>query len=184
MRKDKKNYAGIFLTIFLAFIMVSSIAGFLITDTAPAVKYKGTKFTATQYGWQAQYQGQKYLLSYTPGDVEYLTLPEIPKQLVEMDITSEFNSTFAQSISAAIFELSDAMLKRGVYIRFGITTNTTLPIITCADATPEIPLFYFTEGNKTGFSKEGSCIIASGRAETDFAVLADRIAYQVMGFYG
>jgi len=183
MRKEKKNYSGVIMTIFLAVIMVTSIAGFLITDqSTPVVRYNGVKFTATQNGWQSTIGGQKYLFSFTPKDVEYLSSPPFPKDIPEIDVTSDFDSKSAESIASATFEMIDALSKRGVYVRYGFTSNSTaLPVLTCADATSSVPVLYFIEGNVTELKPEGACIYVTARSGADFLLLADRIIYHMMG---
>jgi len=182
MRKQKKNRTGIIVSVFIVFIMVTSVIGFIFGgNQTPPVHYKGYKFTQTSRGWRTTINNQNFYLSYTPNDVELLELPDFPKSL-EIDVTYDPNSTYKESIAQAIFELSTILSANGVFIRQGFTTNNTygIPIITCADATPYIPVVLFLNSNKSEAIKEENCFIIHSFDENSFLPYADRIIYETL----
>jgi hypothetical protein len=185
-KKKPNKLGGIFLTIFITLIMVTSIIGFLANDSSTRViKYNKQKFTGTNDGWMTKYEGKTYYFSYVPNDLEDLEFPEIENldSIIELDVTYDENSTSARDIAGSIFELSEILFERGTYLRQGFTKNNTLnrPIITCKDALPSVPVVYFKESNITKISIENYCIIVQAQDSRSFLPVANRIAYKILG---
>lgn len=185
-RKKKKNYAGIMVSLFIALILVTSIVGFIFGGTSETVsRYNGLKFTLTTNGWKTIYQGKTYLFSFAPRDVEDIALPDSLNlnNLLEIDVTYEFNSTYKENIAEAIFELSNIATKNNIYLRQGFTTNNSfnIPIITCEDATPSVPVLYYKSSNQTNISQQNNCIIIEANNQNLFLAQTDRIAYKILG---
>ena len=65
----------------------------------------------------------------------------------------------------------------------GFTTENeyNIPVITCADATPTVPVLYFQRTNETKVYREGSCIILEAATDFDLLRLKDRILYGIFG---
>lgn len=71
-------------------------------------------------------------------------------------------------------------------MRAGFTTNNTfdMPIITCEDATPVVPIIYFKQSNQTKVSLEENCIIVEARNNIDILRIKDRLLYSMLGIIG
>lgn len=185
-RKKKKNYAGIIVSIFIAVILISSIVGYIFGDAQERVsRYNGIKFTLTSKGWKTIYQDKIYIFSFVPVDVEDIALPDSINlnNLLEIDVTYEFNSTYKENIAEAIFELLNIVTKNNIYLRQGFTTNNSfnIPIITCEDATPSVPVLYYKSSNQTNISQQNNCIIIEANNQNLFLAQTDRIAYKILG---
>lgn len=185
-RKERKNYAGIIVSSFIAFIMVTSIIGYIFADRQEQiVKYNGIKFTATPNGWRANIEGKSYLFSYDPKSLEDIEFPETISfdGVVEIDATYESNSSYKEDIARSIFEFASLLSGSSIYVRPGFTANSSfdIPIITCEDATPFVPVLYYKNSNQTLITHQGSCIIIESQDGNSFLASTDRIIYKLLG---
>jgi len=190
MRKEKKSKWGAILVFFIAFIMISSIIGFIYSGRTDTFKYKDLKFTRTQNQWYTVINNQRLIFNYFPTDVEQINLTqEITTILLnkpEIDTTSELNDTFAEEIALAQYNMALTLNNLNIYIRQGLTTNNTfnLPIITCKDATLAVPIIHFKQSNQTKITLENNCIIAEARNNIDILRIKDRLLYSMLGIIG
>ena len=185
-RKNKKNYAGIIVSIFIAFILVTSIIGYIFGDNQNQVsRYKDLKFTATSQGWKTNYQGKTYHFSFLPQDLEDINISDSIGfgNLLEVDATYEPNSTYKENIAQAIFELKNILGQKEIFLRQGFTRNSTfnLPIITCSNANPIVPVIYYKSSNQTLITNQAGCIIIESQSENSFLALTDKGAYRILG---
>ena len=189
-RKEKKSKRNTFLVIFIAFIMVSSVIGFLYSGETNKFKYKKMKFTRTENGWSTLINNQRLSFTYFPTEVEQIELnPEILTAISnkpEVDTTSELNDTFSEEIALAQYDMALALNKMNIYLRQGFTTNNSFntPIITCEGSTQAVPVIYFKQSNQTKISLENDCIIAGARNNIDILRIKDRLLYSILGVIG
>jgi len=186
MRKKKKtNYTAIVVSGFIVFIMVTSVIGFISQGSTSGVqKYNGQKFSPSDTGWTTNYEGNQYTFSYPPGDVEFLEFPQVSYQgLTQIDLTYDPNSSYKEHIAGALFELTNLLATRGVFVRPGFTQESefNLPIITCETATQFVPVLYFSRANKTSVIYDNNCLRIEASTPTVVLQYADRIAYEIMG---
>ncbi|MBD3164842.1 hypothetical protein GF323_06615 [Candidatus Woesearchaeota archaeon] len=187
MRRKKKNYGAIIVSLFIAFIMVTSILGYIFGQDSgnDTVMYDGIKFVLTPEGWKTNYNGNTYIFSYTPSDLEDINFTEDInfKGLLEIDLTYDVNSSYREGIAEAIFRFSNNAEKQGIFIRQGFTGNNTysVPIITCDDATEFIPVIYYKEGNESNAENRGNCLVIESDEPNYFSAYTDLIAYKILG---
>ena len=187
MRKEKKSRWGAFLVIFIAFIMISSVIGFLYSGETDTFKYKDLKFKRTQTEWYTTINDQKLTFNYFPSEVEQIELSEEITTILlnkpEIDTTSDLNDTFSEEIALAQYNFALTSSNLNIYIRRGFTTNNTfnLPIITCEDSTFAVPIIHFKQSNQTKISMNNSCIIAEARNNIDILRTKDRLLYSILG---
>jgi hypothetical protein len=184
--KKKKNYAGIFISVFIVLILISSILGYIFGDQQnTTVRYNNQKFVLTNNGWRTNINGDVLYFSMVPNDLEDIEFPEIPnlQNVLEIDTTYDFDSEYKEDIAKSIFELSQVLSKKGIYVLQGFTTNTSfdLPIITCEDSTQFVPIVYYKSSNQTKIYLNNNCIIIEGNNQNSFIPLTDRLAYQILG---
>ena len=184
--KAKKNYAAIFVSLFIAFIMITSVIGYIFGDSGQSTaRYNGITFTLTSNGWKTVYQGRQYTFSFLPQDLKSINLSDsiVLKDTLQLDVTYDYNSSFAQEIASSIFEFSEIAIQKDAYLRQGFTSNISenFPVITCETANEFVPVIYFTESNETKISSDGSCIIVESRDANGFLPLADKLAYNMLG---
>ena len=185
--KEKKRWG---LMVFIVFIMIGtsfSVVFFGFSPSQDNVKYNGISFVSNRNFWTARINGAEAAFSYLPGDVQNINLSEnIQKQLqdkFEIDITSESNSTYKESIALAQHEMSLTLSNYNIYLRNGFTGNNTfkLAVITCKDATQAVPVIYFRQGNSTRIFSQGSCVIAEAPSNPEFIRVKDRLVYGILG---
>jgi len=185
MKEKKKNTTAIYVSIFIAFIMITSVIGYIFGDSSQqTVRYKNLKFTLTSEGWKTKYEGKPYIFTYTPKDLEGVNISESINlaDLLQIDVTYDYNSTFAENIAYSIFELSKIGYERGIYIRQGFTTNASegFPVIKCENASQFVPIVYFKSSNVTQFKQEGNCILIESSDSNGFLPLSDKLAYRML----
>jgi len=190
MKREKESKKGMFLVIFIAFIMISSVFAIIFSgynQQTTSLKYNDIKFTRENNQWSTNINNQKLLFNYLPTEVEQINLgPDVIFALSnkpEIDTTSEINDTFKEEIALAQYNMVLALNNLNIYIRPGLTTNNTfnLPIITCEDASLAVPIIYFKQSNQTKITLENNCIIAEAKNNIDILRIKDRILYSILG---
>ncbi len=188
-KKEKKKFG---LILFLVFIMIGTSFSFVFFGFSPAtekVKYNSYSFTfvPSQNIWIAKINGRQAAFSFLPQDVEGISaFEDISNRLngkFEIDATSDSNSTYKEAIALAQHQMGLTLLTYNLYLRKGFTTNNTfnLPIITCDDATANVPVIYFRYGNSTNIHIEDNCIIAEASTNIDFIKVKDKLLYVILG---
>jgi hypothetical protein len=137
--------------------------------------------------WFTKVQGREAVFNYLPNDVIDIDLSNHVlnrlTNLVEIDTTSDFNNSFKEYIALAEHQMALTLGNFNIYVRTGFTTENQfgMPIITCRDATLNVPVIYFKEGNETKIYLRDNCIIAEAREEFDFLKIKDRLLYNILG---
>ena len=189
MRRKENRRTQKIIVAFIAFIMVSSVIGFIWgRDTEQQQKYKEFKFGRTADKWHTLINGKRIFFSYFPSEVEGINISsDVIDKLsnkFEIDTTSDINDSYAKGIALSQYELGDALdFNLGVYLRIGLTANTSynLPIITCLTATDKIPVIYFKGSNETIVHLEEDCIVVETDSNENFVRIKDRILYALAG---
>src|SRR3989344_2872074 len=190
--REKKKWG---LILFIVFIMVGttfSVVFFGFSTQAEVVRQNGTKFVDNGNPgqgklWTAKISGNYAAFSFLPGEVGDIAVPEglsnALQNRLEIDFTSDSNSTYKEAIALAEHQMSLTLSAYNVYLRQGFTANNTfnVPIITCRDSTSNVPVVYFRHGNSTRIYMNASCIIAEASANIEFIRLKDRLLYAVLG---
>ena len=187
LRKKKRwNWSAIIISL----ILVSSTFAVIFYGFGPNTDTKhfnDYKFTRSADGWQTTINGNQIFFNYLPDEVESIpfdtSIASPMASSPEIDITSSFNDTNAQTIALAQsqFEQVAGQLSQ-IYVRKGFDANTTydFPIITCTQA-QNVPIIYMKTGQNLSVSKEGLCIIAQGSNAQDFIKIKDKILYAMYG---
>lgn len=188
-KKEKKNWG---LILFIVFIMIGTSVSFVFFGFSPAtekVKYNGFSFTYLPKDniWITKINGRIAAFSFLPTDINtsFLIDDSINKLIgkFEIDSTSDANSRFKEAIALAQHQMALTLGEYNIYVRKGFTTNNSfnIPVITCNDASLNVPILYFKYGNTTSIHSENHCIIAEASSNTDFIKLKDRILYGIFG---
>jgi len=180
-----------FMVYFMAFIMVGSLFGIIFfgftRGGSSSIKYNDFKFINRGNFWSTNVDGREALFTYLPTDLELIVVDDVVinrlKNLVELDLTSEYNDTFAEGIALAQYQLGITLNNFNIFVVNGFTreNNANSPIITCDTATVNVPVIYFKSGNTTKIYLENNCIIAEASVYDDVIRLKDRLAYGMLG---
>ena len=102
------------------------------------------------------------------------------KSTLEVDSTYDQDNKFAEDVALAQHNTGTVLNEFfNIYLSQGMTAENeyNLPVITCSDATPYIPVIYFRIANQTSIYLENNCIIAEGKNGLEFLKIKDRILY-------
>lgn len=177
---------------FIAFIMISSVFGvifFGFSEDSTTVDYNGFIFKRAGDGskWSTQIDDKQIFFDYVPTEVTYINISsDIVSRLsttMEIDITYKPNSTKKEIFAYVGYDMQQQLRGKGIYVRPGFTNKTeyNIPVITCADATPAVPVLYLIESNETKIYSQGNCVILEGKSDFDFIRQKDRILYGILG---
>ena len=102
-RRKESNRKKAFLGIFIAFIMVSSMVGYMWGSSAQRVKYNSYKFIRTETGYLLQLGEKEAQFKYFPEMLENLEFPYEAEFLLNGKImfylTYDPNSTYKKTFS-------------------------------------------------------------------------------------
>ncbi|HLG23773.1 MAG TPA: hypothetical protein VI564_02475 [Candidatus Nanoarchaeia archaeon] len=187
--KEKKGKKNWWLIGFMIMIMVGTSFSFVFYGFSPSaekVVYNGIKFTIFQDRIEAKINGKNAAFSFLPQDVLSINSSvdfNLLKNKYEIDSTYDYNSSKAQYIALAQHQMSLTLEQYGIFLRRGFVKNNTynMPIITCSQASQNVPVIHFLEGNHTEIRQEGNCIVAEASKEAEFIKEKDYILYGILG---
>jgi len=160
--------------------------GFSGGGSTGRVSYNGFDFINRGDHWSTTIDGRPAFFTYFPDDLGFifvnLDVINSLKNVVQIDITSDFNDTFSQSISLAEYNLGLTLNNFNVFIRQGFTTEQqNFLVITCEDASNFVPVIYFKSSNVTKVNLKDNCIIVEASTPQDFERIKDRLVYGILG---
>ena len=188
-RQEKK---GLFskqnlISLFIIFIMITSVLGYMAGKTGiQKEKYNGYSFIKKNSVWTTTIDKKEFNFNYLPSAVELIKLNESIKNRLtntaEIDSASDLDDPYTETIALVQHNLNQELNSRNIFLRTGLTKENkyNLAIITCNDATPQIPVLYFKKSNQTSISLEDNCIIAEAESESDLIKIKDRILYSIL----
>ena len=175
--------------LFIAFIMVFSIFGFIIDfavqPSAKGAKYGDFKFRVVNQQYVTKINGVEHVFFFFPRDLEYILLSgevkallDKPVLIVTYDPKSNLSENFAESQYYFESQLAD-----GKTIERALTNNegTQLSQKSCSDATESQPVIELRKGEKSGVSAVGNCIQLSAVDAFDLYQQTERLIYTIFG---
>ena len=190
LRRERSNIGKKVIVYFIGITMVFSVFGVIFfgfgAGSGGSVKYNGLKFTDKGNFWSVNINGREALFTYLPDELSLINAEnaaiEKLKNVVQIDTTSEFNDTLAESIALAQFQMGTTMFNFNIFVRNGFTAEQqNFPVIACKDATQFVPVIYFKWSNATNVHMENNCIIAEAANAADMLRLKDRLVYGILG---
>ncbi len=188
--KEKRERKKWGLILFMVFIMVGttfSVIFFGFTAPQENIRYENYKFIRSNDIWLSKINVNYAAFSFLPNEVSDIKaepgFEQLLKDRLEIDVTSDTNSTNLQSISLAAYQMGLTLEKYNIYVRQGFISNNSYnaPVITCNDSTQNVPVIYFEYSNETRIITKENCIIANAKSQQDFIRLKDRILYGLFG---
>ena len=189
IRKRKKINWGLWVTLGLVFLMVTSTLGFLTGQgDGSSLTYNNHKFIQTAQGYMVTIDDNKLVFQYSPETVDYY---EVPATLIHTLLGAKallitYDPQDEQKETLALMQYNMVKILRevkNIYAAPGLVNNTGYSVAqtTCTDATAENPVIYLQSGNTTGFTQDGDCMILTGGTSAELAQLHDRLLYGVLG---
>lgn len=194
-RKGDGGKGKRWMAIFIGVIMLSSVAGFVISfnpsSQADTFRYSGLTFRQNPQGFYSAELGGKLLeFLYRPEDVSDIEVaPSIIGTVTgsrALYITYDFNSTFSQDMALLQFEAGNVLEARyGIFVQPAFTGENPLNIsvVGCRNATAFVPVLLIQAANITAISADPSspsCIVVSAPGSTGFSRVADRLKYAIL----
>ncbi len=189
MEKKKLN-VKLYIGLFIAFIMVTSIFGFIEssrTENKASFEYNGFAFFQSEEGLYTKINSKKVFFYYLPQQVEHLEMPPEALQLIlnskvaalTYNPLSEHKKILG-GIQYELIPIFEGML--GIIVQRGLVDNKDYQLdkITCQDASEFIPVIYFKEGTEE-IVLEKNCIIISSEDAAGFIKLYNRLLYGLFG---
>ncbi|MBW2982822.1 hypothetical protein KY327_00800 [Candidatus Woesearchaeota archaeon] len=190
-RKERRN--RIIMAVVVAFLMVMSGFGVYLSGRGAqdqTIKDYGVTFAIDQNTrtYTADFTGQDASYYYLPSSVEQYVLSTNGKSLLRgsqaLVLTFDPEAPREQlgALSEVRLDLSSLLQKPVIN---AVTTNTSayaLPVVTCDNATAEVPVVSFEIDNETALVTEGSCLRVRGNG-TAFYELRDALVYSYYGVY-
>jgi len=187
MKKEKnKKWGVIIFTLFISLTMILSIFAIVLDNQSTSLKYNGFKFLQTNDGYKVNVNGVAYTFQYYPTQLENFNLSQntndILSNSVAIAILFDPNSTLddLMYIDYARFNFDDRTDKP---IYFGITQESEtylFPVLSCDNATAEVPFIVFNISTETSIVQDNNCIILNAKLLEIMAV-EERISYQMLG---
>ncbi len=187
----QSNIKKVIISLFFAFIMVSSILAIMFSgyNQPNEIEYNGHIF---------KFQGD-YLV--TKVDKTTIKIQSYPANLAAIQaddaIAQKLNSGYPIFISTpltaqykeyagqAAYDLAEYLGTIGVQTSIAISDDNTgyptIPLITCTNATAALPVLIFEESNQSSMSIEGDCIRISASTGYDFIAYKDRLVLKLSG---
>lgn len=159
----------IFLSIFITFIMVSSIVGFMFKGSDQSVKYEGYKFTQVNNNWVANINKQKVFVSERPDLLENISVPNLKLNYLNSmsKIYLSMNPKDKLDSSLYLFSLNVLSNLRSPLTRACIDDSEEckeIPLKSCDDATANIFVIMIERGEENNLYKD-NCLSIKGNSE-------------------
>ncbi len=187
-QKDDNRKSKILISIFIAFIMITSVIGFMFGQYATEqYKFRNYKFTRTDQGLSLVVNKQDVYFDYFPTEANITDFDTAIDSKIKSTkmfyLTYNYTSPYSEVLGKSAYDIILTLSKFGVYVQPAFTNQTSfnVPVITCANATAFVPVIYFKESNQTRAYIDSECIVLESESETDFVRLKDRVLF---GFFG
>jgi len=180
------------MSLFIVAIMVLSVLGFMAirnSNDGYSFVYQGILFEQDQQGGLiAEINGEEVVFRYTPQQLELMNFTDniIPavKNTRMIYITNDPDAKYISDLALLSFELSKELPQYfRIYTVNGLTAENDydVPIVTCLNATQNVPVIYFKDANETRAFMNGNCIFFEAKTAYDFSYLKERLMYGMFG---
>lgn len=185
-QKKSRNKTLIF-TVIIAALMIFSVFGIILYGFSSAegkITYGTYTFKRTVGGWSTKIDKASVEFNYPPPSVADLAIdPNITERILQSPMLYLVVDPDAKEISnfeGIRFQYAQLFPRFfNIYTANAVSKETGVykqPILTCANATERVPVLYFADGNESGVSLNGHCIMFTSNAETTTA-LKDRLLF-------
>ncbi|MFH1399407.1 MAG: hypothetical protein ABIG95_04835 [Candidatus Woesearchaeota archaeon] len=190
MKRKKQVSNKTILTVFIVFIIVTSLLGIMFsgyTNQSNQQEYNSHKFKAVGNFWTTEINKHQVQVHYFPTEVNTLNFTEDitpflkTTQMAYIAIPTE--GLYLDFIGLAAYELAQSFAEYGIYPVQGLSDSNTgyeLPIVTCANATSTVPVIIFEQSNQTAAFLDSNCIHIQGSGN-DFVMLKDALVLRLWG---
>lgn len=193
-KPEQKSKTGIYLSIFLAVIMIGGVAGIFLSNPSSdsQLSYGKYNFKNINGIWVTKINGKETNFYYFPDQVKNLSISEDAFQTLKnsqgviISFNPEVNETLkAQTIDIFRLELVDAILssyKKQIGFAVNKKINSSqFSYLTCSNSTLNVPIMSIDYSNQTSIKLINSCIVVSATDEYGLLALLDNLKYRIYG---
>ncbi|GIU69929.1 MAG: hypothetical protein KatS3mg002_1165 [Candidatus Woesearchaeota archaeon] len=187
MKKNRsKKWGIIFITLLISLSMILSIFAIVIDNQSTQQKYNGYKYIITNEGYKFKINKTIYTFQFHPTQLENINMSQDSKNILSnsMAIVMLFNpNSTLDDLTYIDYARFDFQEKSGKTVYFAITTESDkylLPVLSCDNATAEVPFIFFNISTDTSIVNEGNCIILNAKLREILSV-EERLTYQILG---
>jgi hypothetical protein len=188
--KESGRAAKIFMSVFLALIMILSVFGIIIGSQSDELKYGKYKFTLDQDNnyYTTKISGTQVYFYTLPFDAFQFNISEsvVGKLRSAAFIVTSFDPNTANESSQAIevvrFDFANVLKEKNVFNAVSAESQlySSLPVLDCNNATQGMPIVMFNISDRAGVVEAGECIYLNGKG-SDFLRLRDALLYAYFG---
>jgi len=184
VRREKKKRTTVWLTAFIAFLMIMSIVGIFADQISSGYRVGKRKFEERPDGLYTKVGSQWLRFSYFP--FQLTGIPLDPHAIVILNSSRMILLSFEPGPAGELvrFELdNDLPTVFGIYVSDGLLTKNAsydLPVIGCQNATAAVPVLIIRQGANTSITTVDRCIILESE-EQAFLMAKDRLLYGMLG---
>ncbi|MBW2993155.1 hypothetical protein KY317_01110 [Candidatus Woesearchaeota archaeon] len=183
--KWKRNLVSVFI---IAIMVFSVLAVMFSGSSEQAKKYNGHKFIVKDNKWILNIGGKLVDFDYFPSDAENIAVTnEIKNKILNTKMLYiTFNpENVSESMDKFRFDLTNLLSNlQGIHAASGITKSSeqyALPIVSCKNATPFVPVLELKLNDRTEITIKDSCIIAKAESSKEMTRLRDAVIYKIIG---
>lgn len=186
-KKQKSNKTRLFLPIFIALIMITSILGFMHSpDTEQQYKYNGHLFTQTDKGWVTYVNNRPLSLAYDPQSLESISIDDISlselnsaqKTYLSTNPEDNLNQVALYNFQQNIIPLLSTRLVTSCTV--DIPKCSEKPIKTCEDASDDVKVVILESSNQTAVKYKDNCLIIQGKNQ-NLTQATDKLTLKLWG---
>jgi len=196
IREEESKTKKLLFGIVIGFVLVSSIIGFTFSAIPfqsgifqdGTISQSGLDFYATATGVATIINDQPYEFTYFPDELDAVQTSDSVTLISGsrmVYVTSDPNSVLATEISGVEFDLSKALERNYnsfVEVAFTEANRFGKRIITCEDATLNVPVLFFNYTNTTtSVSNLNGCITINVVDDTSLTRIRDKLLYELLG---
>jgi hypothetical protein len=192
--EKKKKLMTTLFTAFIALIMITSIIGFLYTDTQQKIKIENYSFYRNGDNWVLDDFGITF--RYLPEQLNgYNVSIEAVNILKNSNMVLLTLDTTNKSITD-VMDIADIGYSLGEILTEQLSIYTPPPailsederfpnatIITCANTSIYIPVLSIQMGSEPGIIFSDGCIHMKGKSSSQLAALKEALLYRIIGIW-
>jgi len=175
-------------------IMVLSVVGFMyVAPSQSEDEYNGIIFIPILASngyvdhWVAQIADSPVRVYNHPLDIEFVNVSQdIVTTLSSSKVfymTSDAEDQYKEDLALINYQFSTELVSTGVVFVPAFTMNNSFgkPIITCDNATANVPVIYFKSGRNNSITSQGNCVVVDFSSQMMLAKFRDRILLAILG---
>ena len=187
-KKDKGFKANLALPIFIVFILVTSMFGYMWSGASTKLDYNGFKFLQLEdNSFLFNTGGSRIAFNYFPSEIEWINASPITAGLFATPmvyITSNPESEYLEIMAQIQFNFAQLLSDNlNIYAQTSFTSENEygLPVVTCKNATLNVPVIHFEMSNSTNIDTDGACIKVMGKNRPEMFMAYERLLYIILG---